>query len=279
MDLKTLNTPEDLLSGEDYKKYSTALYPFGLPILYNALMAKLGEDPDYEVFVPVVYYKLRSTTPKNDPQLWLNIPEYLISNRGQVVSIKLYAPKVLKPLENEIEGTDSIYFKYGSKRESMEIGRAIACNFLPLPTGVGNPAGYHLGFLDDDPQNKSLPNLKWVLDDSQGSASQKKFESSEPENPINPKVNPIKVTIMEGEHAGFKFVISSLDMLENLGFNTTTVWRCCNGLTTHHMGCIWGYATEDEIKSLPNNPPTGMVFRPYDWKISGSPRELIKTLK
>lgn len=87
--MKFLN---DLFSTEGLLLYEKTEYPFNLSILHAALKDKLEEDPDYEVWVPLVYYTCKQyKRSKNWPDV-IKPYQVVISNKGNVRSLEKGLP-------------------------------------------------------------------------------------------------------------------------------------------------------------------------------------------
>lgn len=91
-DNKTLS---DLFTKEELKEYNKTEYPFNLSILHTALKLKLEEDPEYEVWAPLIYYRSAAYMKKSKGRLLLRPYKVFISNKGRVLSLRRDKPRFL----------------------------------------------------------------------------------------------------------------------------------------------------------------------------------------
>ena len=162
MQLKGKNTVEDLLSAEDLIKYKEWLYPFNISILDKALKAKLKEDPDYEVWVPLIYFKCRQFVKKADSPLYLEPWATYISNKGDIISALDTSKGVLSKIL--IKGYYYTPITRNRKQDNYLIHRALACCFVPLPDNFGglHPLDLQVNHKDGIKTNLELDNLEWM---------------------------------------------------------------------------------------------------------------------
>lgn len=132
--------------------------------IFEHVRQELLKDPDYEVFVPVVYFKpVKSKNYINYNVL--KFPDYLISNKGRLVKKRLHGftiPKEVIP-DND-PGISRRWLYAGGVEVLADILVLYASSFIPYQqqssfTGRGllKPL-----CLDDDWRNLSLSNVVWV---------------------------------------------------------------------------------------------------------------------
>lgn len=85
-------------------------------------------------------------------------PDYLISDRGNVISLKGKTERHLKPYRNPYGYSIMIYNDKG-KLKNYRLARLILLAFKP----IANAKAYHAVSKDDNPFNVSLDNLEWRL--------------------------------------------------------------------------------------------------------------------
>lgn len=95
------NALKDLLNEKELEEYNKTEYPFNLSILHTALKQKLQEDPNYEVWVPLVYYKCEVLVTKKNEPLLIQPYKTFISNRGNIQALQRNPPVIESRLTAE----------------------------------------------------------------------------------------------------------------------------------------------------------------------------------
>jgi hypothetical protein len=241
-----MRTVKDLFTKEELLRYEQTHYPFNLSILHNALKAQLELDPDYEVWVPFVYYKNANSPQAKSPELVRRPYKILISNKGNVCSLRGRIPKPLYPyLVNNKYIDVCIQTEMGS--ESFKLHRALACAFIPIPPELGgtHPNRLEVNHVNAVKTNFSLDNLEWTTP-----IGNMAHAHALGLNPV--PLRPNKGVVVFGEYAGLEFVLAGKKAILENGFKPPNVTACCKGRSKRHRGCIFTYATKDEVNSLPN---------------------------
>lgn len=244
------NTLKDLLSTEEYSQYQETLYPFNLSILHNALKLKLEEDPDYEVWVPLVYYKFIPYVRTITDRSLVTPYKIFISNKGTLCSLRNKEPKILTMTAPD-GGYHIVSLKENKLNETITIHRALGCNFIPLPTelSTAHPKDLHVNHIDGIKGSLSLDNLEWAtpLDNVKHAVDNGLLGSG-----INSKLTkPVKGTVIKGLYTGHEFILHGLKDHLTYGFQQPNISACCAGRVKSHKSCKWVYATEEEVKVLP----------------------------
>lgn len=154
---------DTFLPPEMLENYQNMEYPFNLALVQAHLTFKLMEDPNTEVFVPLVYYRHEASTAPGTATK-LTVYKHFISNKGNIVNLR--SPNNVKPIETTIDGDGypSFTIKQRKKLEHMTVHRAIACGFV-TPSGElkgAHPRDLVVIHLDNDKGNFSPSNLKWA---------------------------------------------------------------------------------------------------------------------
>lgn len=155
---------ESLLTPEELENNKKVIYPFNLKSISEALCAKLDADPNYEVFLPLVYFRHKPSVTTPGAPIKISPYKYFISNKGRVVNLRNpLAPKYLEETVNS-DGYPSVTITIRKKAETITIHRAIACAFVGVSDEVAvyHPRDLIVVHKDNDPLNYQPYNLKWT---------------------------------------------------------------------------------------------------------------------
>lgn len=150
------NTLESLFTPEQLAEYNVTMYPFTLDLIDKVLKEKLAEDPDYEVFVPVIYYKYAKGS-KPSTKLVIEPPGVFVSNKGNVYRNLNGEVKEFQKFQGDDDGYWLISF---ASNLSVGLHRLIGCCFVPTD-GV-HPKDVQIRHKDGDKLNYELDNLEWI---------------------------------------------------------------------------------------------------------------------
>lgn len=251
-----MNTLEDLLSEEELTQYNENLYPFNLKILDKALKAKVAEDPDYEVWVPLIYCKSADVAKLDRRSLVIKPYKVFISNKGRVVSLREEEPAwptmwlqagywiTRAPTGGEDHGV-------------IRLHRALACSFVPVGDELGgaHPIDLQVNHLDGVKANFTLDNLEWSTPAGNTQHAHANGLAAGLAGEDHSTTKPAKGRILRGPHEGFEFILSGRKIQIELGFLQTSINKCCVGRQNEHKHCSWSYATPEELKVLPRGLP------------------------
>lgn len=249
--MRSFNTPKDLLNEEDFKKYEEDMYPFNLKTLYNKLLEKLKEDPDYEVWVPLHYYQWENALKVRKHKELITPPSVIISNKGRVYDQRRKVSINVRTYGDECDHPFTIY--YGKRVITFPVHRAIGCSFIPVGEEHGI-AGYHelvINHLDGVKSNIELTNLEWTTqlgNNLHALQNELRFGCSGWEN--NRSI-PAKGRILEGPHKGHEFILCGQKQCKASGFNVGPILECCYGKSETYRNCSWSLATNEDIANLP----------------------------
>lgn len=155
------NTVEDLLSESDYFLYQNTDRQLSTKLVYDALVNKLKEDPAYEVWIPLRYWKYIIYR-KQVSKPFVECEHVFISNKGRVCNLNKPGVKI-----ETGRNTDHGYLVFSTKIDgvftSLIINRAVACCFIPLNEKF---LAYKLteletNHLDGDKHNNDFLNIEW----------------------------------------------------------------------------------------------------------------------
>ena len=156
---------ETMLSTPEMKLYREFEYPFTLGIINDTLRSKVAHDPDYEVFMPLVYFRHEAALTVPGANVRVAPYLYFISNKGRIANLRNSTDPKFVDWNLDSSGYPHIVTNIKKKPEPLTIHRAIACAFLPVPDHL---AGHHpkdliVSHKDNDKTNFDMGNLQWVI--------------------------------------------------------------------------------------------------------------------
>lgn len=245
-----MKTIKDMLSASELEKYNSLEYPKNLFILHTALKAKLKEDPEYEVFVPLVYYKYIILGKNRREDGLVQVKEWLISNKGRVFSTKRKNHKFLSP--GYTNGYYLLIYRNKGEDDTISLHRAIACNFISLPKHLKDfhPKFLHVNHENGIKSDFSFDNLVW-------STATENQEHAVLHGLIKTGIRStstksVKGTIVKGKFSGYSFVLHGVTDHRKYGFEQRNISACCLGRVRTHKFCSWAFATPEEVDKLPH---------------------------
>lgn len=251
-------TVEDLFTTKELREYTKTEYPFNLAILDKALKAKIETDPDYEVWVPFLYYKYKPFLRSNKPTR-VSPPKYFISNLGKIAHLRNKEPFINAQWVSANYWHTALVAGLKTPGRIM-VHRALGCCFIPLgDLGCHHPMDLQLNHKDGNKLNYELTNLEWT-DHSGNTLHAHANGLAEAQSGVkNSRTKPAKGKVLRGEYAGFEFILSGRKEQMELGFIQTSINRCCQGITREHKHCVWSFATEEEMLALPKTLPKDIL--------------------
>jgi hypothetical protein len=173
--LVDINGLAELLTAEAYLEYQQQPFPFRNELVFVNLTERLVDEPDYEVFVPLTYYKQEAHMGAKNDNLKVDPYKWYISNKGRVVNLRnSKKPEWIEPTINSSDYPE-VQVRLGkNKVEHIILSRALACAFLPLPPELGtkHPKELQVIHLDGDKGNYALGNLQWQLPPKAGDGAE-----------------------------------------------------------------------------------------------------------
>lgn len=274
--IKNHNQLSDLLTAEDLKRYHELDFPDNVQIVHDALLAKLKEDPEYEVWVPVRYFKyLLLNTVTGVKEFYTKYA--FVSNKGNLYHLRK-TPQ-LDVNEDEDEYQQSVV-QLTDGPVNFSVNRAVATSFVPLPKDL-KAYGYYaleVKHLNDRKGDNDFRNLQWFAGNQNDQtvvdvpnvtptvredkavghtvqvASDKEVNllsitSSSGSHPEQYHIRPIMLEVMiPGDYYGVRLIRSTPKELDDLlgpGMSSAAEHAASMNLTVY--GCRWSYATNDEI--------------------------------
>lgn len=243
------NTLTDLLTVEELNDYKLTEYPFNLSILHKALKAKLEEEPDYEVWVPLVYYKCSAYVKKSNNCVF-KPHKIFISNKGNVCSLRRTKPRMLKASINSDYYRVALSTEISGVNDSILLHRALGCTFVSLPEqlGASHPKDLQVNHIDGIKINYGLENLEWVTPLGN-------IEHAIETGLITYTYLAVKGKVLVGKFTGYEFVLlKEIDYITH-NFSYAAINSCRHGRFNKYRNCEWSLATESESTSLPIGLP------------------------
>lgn len=251
---KDSNTLKDLFTDYEMDLYNKTEYPFNLFIVDTALKGKLADNSDYEVWVPLVYYKLSALLKAGAAVL--KPYKTFISNKGIIACIRNNEYLILaRYVPNDYYASGVTCGK--NNQELLLIHRALACSFIPVGPELdgSHPKDLQVNHRDGVKLNIPLDNLEWTTPSGNMAHAFENGLNSIPKSWANKLSKPVKGKVLIGEFAGFEFILCGNKELRSNGFNSTSARDCCIGRLETHRNCSWSFPTQEEIDTLPKEIP------------------------
>jgi len=252
-----MNTLKDLLTEEQLSQYNAFEYPFNLSILHTALKAKLEEDPEYEVWVPFIYYRMLSKLRSPSSTTLITSPKLLVSNKGRIKSFRQTQPKDLVVTVNKSNPYPNLMITFDKKNEFIRLHRLLACCFVPVKSELGSrhPKDLEVNHIDGDVSNFELSNLEWETSSGNNKHAHAIGLHVSHMGEQDVQSLGVKGIIIQGPFAGYEFLLYGRAEFSLYGFQQANVVSCYKGRLKSHKGCKWVLATEEEKLTLPRTLP------------------------
>ena len=239
-------------------KYETLddLFPDTIPTvndIYNALKNKLKEDPNYEVWAPLVYHRSNIHIRKNIEVKTITTDNILISNKGRLLSLRKGKKSFLT---NRFSISGYVCCAIANPfLKLVQVHRALASVFIPLPKELEHIPHWDLevNHIDGIKSNLDIFNLEWIT--STGNTKHALDTGLFKKGKESILTKPVKGVILKGQNAGYEFVLFGLADYKEFGFVQPNVNAVASGRNKTHRNCKFSYATEEEINSLPRGMP------------------------
>jgi hypothetical protein len=241
-----MNTYLDLLTKKLIEHWDLFNHNTKVNLLYDALKKKLKEDPEYELWVPLKYFK--NNQGKLPIKVEHDFPDLLISSRGKVF--------------DKARG----FYYTGSLRKagyiwifirgiSISLHRAMACNFIPKPIRhrFVSLSTLVVNHMDAVKINNDLDNLEWVTDEENK-------EHARLNGLLNPlsgidhqNIIPMLGTVVDiPDFNGEQFVVLGGRHGDSLGISHKVLHKHRNetyGIKTY-KGCVWEEISKEDAEKF-----------------------------
>lgn len=263
--MPSFNFLTDLFSKEELEDYQITIPPFKMKVLRDKLDEKIKEDPDYEVFVPLVYYRVRALQKDKRLNLVVSFHDVFISNKGNLFTIKSKGVHFYK--SHSSYGYRLTVIAQGGKRYPILLHRAMACSFVPVDTSLKRDPKtggvlivdlnhMTVNHLNGVKSSLDLKNLEWTTFSGNIQHAYDTGLLVSPGGTDNTRTKIVKGVGVKGPLLGKAFILIGEKEIVTSGFNQGNVHSCCRGSRETHKGCVWSFATEEEIATLPRGLPT-----------------------
>lgn len=240
------NTLETMFTEAELAEYKTTAYPFSLNLIDKALKREVSKNPDYEVWVPFIYYKFRKKGIISEIQA-ITPPGLFVSNLGRVCRNLNGKVKVFSPFLGNKDGYLLISF---ATNVCVNLHRLIGCCFVPPEQG--HPMDQQVNHKNGIKLDITLSNLEWT---TQGGNIKHARDTGLMRivgtGKDHPQAIPVKGVVMKGPFEGYSFILTGLAEKTKHGFISDSINSCYMGRIKSHRLCTWSIATEDEINTLP----------------------------
>ena len=168
-------------------------------------------------------------------EVWKTIkeyPDYQISNKGRVKSFKNKVPIVLKSSFNQ-KGYKQFVLRNENGGKTKRIHRLVAEAFIPNPNNL--PQVNHKNGI-------KTCNEDWNLEWTDNSGNQKHAFTNGLQTNVgnnNPNIQPVNQYDLDGNF--IKHWDSIYDIIKELGYSRSSIWRCCTNKYKQSHGFIWRY--------------------------------------
>jgi hypothetical protein len=250
---------DDLFNTEEsMEAYKTTSYPFNLSLVKERLDARLQEDPEYEVFLPVSYYPYEAKVTDKLRRGVITPYGYFISNKGNVYTS--FYKKIMKPGLNT-SGYRQANMPHNGKQVGFAVNRMVACAFIPLKEhhteAALHPKDLEVNHINGIKPDNDYSNLEWVtkIENAYHAVEIGLKDSGE----AHKDTKPLKGRVIRGNHIGFEFVVYGGNHLESFGFDQAACSNAANGKLKSHGNCRWSFATEEERNTLPRVIPADVL--------------------
>ena len=243
-------TVKDLFTSDELTLYNLTPYPRKVDILYKVLKAKVEEDPDYELWVPLTYIKYTRNGMAGEQTVFHDDGVY-VSNKGNIHFLR----KDTGDSKGYPGSSGYLSFRIRTKDGALTamVNRLVCCCFIPVGAQqtISDIHELQVNHKDTIKINNYFTNLEWMTNAQNvqhavdnGLRKYLKGEAHYTTRPLKGKVH------IPGEYQNTEFIVSGLAEQEILNVKHSAR-EAANGRLKQAKGCYWAFAAPEEIKSLP----------------------------
>jgi len=241
---------DSLLDAAEMFLYKALGYPTNVFVLEKALAKKLELDPNYEVWVPLRYYRSATHTFENTP-LFVQSSSFWISSLGKMYNTK----RLVKNQQGSVNGSGypTYCFTESGVEATFVIHRAIACSFVsPKGKFKGLPlVRLQVNHIDGDKLNRSLSNLEWC--DSNHNVQHAvdtglKVVGMGIDNHLTKPL--LGEVAADCPHKGVKFILSGAAQAKK--YKLGERYKVAHGEIPSYKGCSFSFASEEDLRIHPS---------------------------
>lgn len=252
-----MNFLTDLLNPYELVDYIMGTWAFKVKVVREKLDAELKKNPDYEVFVPFVYFKQSFFSNKIRDDKVVTSSITLISNKGNVVVRK---GTKFTPMRNYTGSGGytraTVVVESDKPRFKALVHRAICCLFIPIPEELGvdaHPSDFYVNHKNGIKTDYEIDNLEWCtnIDNMRHAAENNLMQSGL----RHYATKPVAGIVVKGDFKGYEFILCGFKDMAANGFVNVCVSKVCLGKFETHKNCSFSFATEHQINTLPKGLP------------------------
>lgn len=243
------NTLEDILTPSEIEIYNHQP-PSGTWVLEQALKKKLEEDPDYEVWVPLRYWKsvVNGVVTKRPS---FELETTYISNKGRFVGFS-------SSLHPRTGFADAHGYKIDDDytngvKSRFKIHRALACSFIT--TAKGPLSKLYVNHLDGVKDHNCFLNLEWVTCEEN-----RQHALDTGLTPVNDPIDLVGRMEALGEYFGVEFILSGEAMSKKYGLGSALPSM---RLGYRARGCVFRLANKKDLEVIPSLETLSPNFHKY----------------
>ncbi len=273
---ETHNTIENIISPKFLKMFYMLPHSEQVARIEEALLRKLETDPDYELWVPLKYWRNEAwhSGREEKKELFFFTNNVWVSSKGNLWFLRKDTG-ISKGFKSTNDYLVSGFRVHGTKHSFM-VHRAVACNFV---TPKGKYKEMSLSKLETDHKDtvkthNDFTNLQWV-DSQENSELAVKAGLRTYETGINhhTAVPLLGVYIRDDKYKGTTFIVTG--GLEVTRYNLTGAYKVVSGDLKQSKGCTFTIATKEDINTYPSITKTPKDFQSHIKALDTNYKDLI----
>ena len=151
---------DNLFTPELVTQYSRTPFEQKAELIRTHLLDRLKEDPNYEVFLPLYYFRSLLNIKDHNTPLLIHLDKWCISNKGTILSLRQSIKgRILKPYQTYMDHHQIVYTTQNGKRLTLLLSRAIGCVFVPCQEA--HHKDMEIRHRDKNHNNHDFRNLYW----------------------------------------------------------------------------------------------------------------------
>ena len=248
-ELMELTTYEDMFNDEEIVHLNGLDAEDAKQVIYDKLVEKLEEDPNYEIWDNLHYYPGWSAQIPITEDCERYSYYTFISSKGRIINFNNPTLKHKGHVWGDGYGYFSgIFTEY--KYSTIKLHRAVASTFIPknssLPYCLLQPNHLNSCKLEND-----VLNLEWVTSKENTIHAHENGLVKIDSGMDDKQTKPVVVTLLTESPFTTSFVIAGRKEMEECNFDPSAVSRVCQGKVMTHHKCSFKYAGEDDLETIP----------------------------
>ena len=185
-------------------------------------------------------------------ELWKDVQGYeglyQVSNLGRVRKLNYRnKPGNIKALVPKTNNSGRLWFDLwkDGKNKPMLAHRLVAMMFIPNPDNLPE-----INHIDENPKNNDVRNLEWCT----GEENRRKYYENHPNQTKRPVRNysdkyknrqAMPVAQLTKDGSTVRFWKNTTEIRHEMGWNDSSIIRCCEGERKSAYGYIWRFANDN----------------------------------